>query len=363
MKFALILAAVAVFAGRQDTPTTLFTEPFVGFQLSYPKTWKIVKSTKRKDKGWTTTFSIPVAGSGDKADFVVDRVEYHASTDLWQQIQKDENELLHREVVRQWTQEVLGVSMLFTQLSYVDHGTQTTAVSALYYTRTPEKLLLRVSSPSSDFDAVNFDFARVLETVRQLDGKMPQEDDPTIALATPSKKPTLASLNDPHLIEAVVPHKVVQTKGPVTVRLVVSTRNLIVHLPRDWAGDAIKDNTFDVQYHLLNHPLQVALFSLLDSEPGPTALLKLSAANLNGFSKVATREDTGPKTNKAGCSISATWRVGAGTSGDLATCEAMGTMSGYYFLLTYRQTDLSQLKADRKLIEELLGQISIESVQ
>jgi len=360
MKIALLFAVVSLLSGHQDVPTTTFTEPFVGFQFKYPKTWTIVKSTKKKDSA-RSTFSIPVDGSSSKAELDVDRTEFHASADLWQTIQLRANEQLHRQVVRQWSQEVLGVSMLFTRIDYTDQGTPMSAVSALYFTRTSQKMLLRLSSRTSDFDKVFFELSHILETLKQIDGNLPEEDDPTKELASAPKKPELAPTSF-HAIDSPARHKKPELKAPVTVEVVVSTKKMIVRLPLEWVGDHVKDNTLEVSAPTLNKNLHFELFSLLDSEPGLTALTKLSAAKLDSFTKVTSRVDTGPANNQAGCSVATVWRIGQNAAGNLTTCEAMGTMGGYYFLMTYEQTDSLLGKADRKLIEGLLKQISIELV-
>jgi len=361
MKIALLLAAVGCLYAQQDVPTATFTEPFVGFQFTYPKTWKIIKSTKKKDSA-RTTFSIPIEGSADNAALDIDRTEYHASIDLWQTIQLRANEQLHRTVVRQWSQEVLGVSMLFSRIDYTDHGTAMSAVAGLYYTRTSQKLFLRLTSPSTDFDKVFFDFSHVLETLKQLDGQLPQEDDPTIDLAPAPKKPELAPVSF-HAIETDASKNKKQIKAPIMVGLVVSTKKLDLRVPAGWTATTVRGNRLDLQEPTLSQPIHLESFSLLDSDPAMTALTKLSAAHLDVFDKVSQREDTDQKTNKAGCSVAAVWRVGKNSKGNLATCEAMGSMGGYYFLLTYRQTDLVQYKADRKLIELFLKQVSIEIAQ
>lgn len=125
-------------------------------------------------------------------------------------------------------------------------------------------------------------------------------------------------------------------------------------------GDKVKGNSFDIQEPGLSAPVHLEAFSLLDSDPGPQALIKLSASVLGSYSKVSLREDMGPKDGKAGCSISSVWRRGTDSSGDLVTYEAMGAAGGYYFLLTFHRPDLVHYKADRKLIDALLPQIGIE---
>ncbi len=360
MKIALLIAAVSCLTFPQDTPTATFTEPFVGFQFKHSKAWTIVKSTKRKDSA-RTTFSIPIEGSSDKAELDIDRTDYHASIDLWQTIQLRANEQLHRQMVRQWTQEVLGVSMLFSRVEYTERGTAMTSVLGLFYTKTSQKMLIRLSSPAGSFDKVFYEFGQVLETLKSVDGKLPEEDDPSKELAPAPKKPERADLA-PHPIDSPKNHKNQAKMAPVAIEVVVSTRKLNLRIPEEWKGEGIKDNTLQVTGPLLSKPLHIELFSLLDSDPALTALTKVSSTSLANFVKVDRREDTGPTNNRAGCSVSSTWRTGTDAKGSLMTCEAAGSMGGYYFVLTYSQTDAVAYKADRKLIEQLLKTISLEIV-
>jgi len=358
---ALLFAAVTRLSAPQDVPTAVFTEPFVGLQFDYPKTWTIVKSKKRKDQDRSTLY-IPIEGSSEKAELDVDRTDFHASIDLWQTIQLRANEQLHRQVVRQWTQEVLGVSMLFSRIDYTDHGAPTSAVVGLFYTRTSEKLMLRLTSPTADFDKVYFNFNKLLETLRQTDGKLPEEDNPNVDLAPASKKPELAPVK-PHAIDTSAKTAKVVLKAPTTIDLVVSTRKVTMRVPLGWSAENIKGNEFDLKNPNLSSQLHVEFFSTLDSDPPMQALTKLSARVLTSFSTVLTREDTNPGANKAGCTVSLVWRVGKDDKGDVVAGESVGSMGDYYFLTTYRQTDKSQSKADRKLIEALLKQASIEQPQ
>jgi len=358
MKIALLLAAVASLCLAQDVPTVTFTEPFAGLQFNYPKTWTIIKSNKRKDSA-RTIFSIPIEGSSEKAELDVDHTEFHASIDLWQTIQLRANEQLHRQVVRQWTQDVLGVSILFSRIDYTEQNIPMSAVIGLYFTRTNQKMVWRVTSTFANFDKVFYEFSRILETIRQLDGKIPEEDDPSKDLAPAPKKPEKADLG-PHAIETGKTRKTHVVKPPVAVELTVSLRKVELRMPNGWTADGVKGNALELSDSGVSKSIHVELFSLLDSDPAATALTKLAAANLQAYSKVSNREDTGPLTNTAGCSIAAVWRVGVSEKGPLMTCEAMGTSGGYYFLLSYSQTDSVQYKADRKLLELLLKSTTIE---
>lgn len=358
MLIPFLFVAAVTLSRQQDASTAVFTEPYAGIQFNYPKTWTVVKSKKRKDQD-RTTLEIPIEGSTAKAELSVERTTFHASTDLWDTIQLRANEQLHRSVTRQWNQEILGVSMLFSKIEYTDHGTPMTAVVGLFYTKTVEKLLLRMTCPSDSFDNVNIEFKKLLETLRRTDGKMPEEDNPNITLDESEKKPEPAPIR-PHTLENTQKAVKQIAKAPVAILTTVSTRKVVIRVPEGWTPQDAKDNQFTLKSTELSQPIHIQVFSTLDSDTPANALIKLCAQDLNSFSKVASRKDSNPEANKAGCIVSTVWRIGKTQSGDVATCTILGSMGEYYFLGTYRQPDISSVKAQQKLIESLLKMVSIE---
>jgi hypothetical protein len=249
--------------------------------------------------------------------------------------------------------------MLFSRIDYTERGNAMTSMVGLFYTRTNEKLLLRLTSPSGDFDKVNIDFGRLLETLRQTDGKLPQEDNPNVDLTDITKKPEPAPIR-PHSLDAAPKVTKALFKAPVTIEAVVSTRKVVLRVPEGWKAESIKDNAFDLKSPELPGSIHVQLFSTLDSDAPTVALIKLCASDLDTFLKVNTREDTNPEFNKAGCSISTVWRSGKDANGDLSTCAAAGSMGEYYFLGMYRHPGAASVKAEKKILDTLLKAVSIE---
>ncbi len=373
MNFALLASTIALFTTQQDVPTKTFTEPYLGMQFTYPTTWVMEKTTtptltgskkpsKRKPKvdKSRTLFLIPIENSLNKAELEVVRTEYHASIDLWQTIQLRESELDKTQIVRQWEQDILGVPMLFSRIDLGQKGGGNSAIVGLFYTRSSFKLLLRLTAPTSEIDKVTYQFNKMLETLRYTDGKLPQEDDPSIDLDPVGKK-LVPVAPTPRIIDAPTKGPKVLFKAPVTADLVVSTRKITLRLPQSWVPEQAKDNVVDLKEASLTAPLHLQVFSSLDSDLAPTALLKLAAKDLNEYTTVASREDSSQKINSAGCTVATVWREGKSSSGDLIVGHASGSMGEYYFLLTYRQTDKALAKADRKVIEALLKQISLET--
>ena len=286
MKIALLATALVLFTAHQESPTKSFTEPYLGIQFNYPKTWTIEKTTtptlsgnkvnpKRKPKidKTRTLFLLPIDNSVNKAELEVVRTEYHASVDLWQTIQIRESEINKTQVVRQWEQDILGVPMLFSR---VDSPNGRTAIVGLFYTRTSFKLLFRLTAPSTEIDKVTFEFNKMLETLKYIDGSLPKEDDPSVTLDPIGKKPQPV-VPVARVIDAPSTGPKVPLKAPVTANVVVSTKPVMVRLPEGWTAENMKDNALDIKESTLSVPMHVQVFSVLDSDPAPTALIKLSA--------------------------------------------------------------------------------------
>jgi hypothetical protein len=54
--------------------------------------------------------------------------------------------------------------------------------------------------------------------------------------------------------------------------------------------------------------------------------------------------------------------LGKVEKGEAASYEAVGQSGEYYFLITYRQTDMALYKNERKVVEALVDLLSIEPV-
>src|SRR3954466_14728017 len=114
------LLALATQAQAPQTPASdvsSYTDTYLGLAFNIPKTWTMVKKTKDM-----TRYAIPVEGSAMPAELEIIRSPFHSSKEIWQTIQLRTNETLHREVARQWEQDVIQVPILFTQLNWDDKG-------------------------------------------------------------------------------------------------------------------------------------------------------------------------------------------------------------------------------------------------
>ena len=201
----------------------------------------------------------------------------------------------------------------------------------------------------------------MLETLKYVDGSLPKEDDPSITLEPITKK-TEPVAPVPKIIDAPPTGPKIVYKAPGTVDFVVSTRKLKLRLPEGWSAENSNNEVVKLKVASLSTPIEVHGFSILDSDQPTTALIKKAAQDLNDYSSVTSREDFAPVTNKAGCLVSSVWRVGKSAEGDLVTGYATGSSGDFYFVLTYRQKDKTNYKADRKVLDQLLKHISIELV-
>lgn len=350
-----LVALLAMLPQGKDAGT--FSDAYVGLEFTYPKTWTVAKKTKD-----TTKLEVPIEGSTEKAELEVIRTAYHSSKQTWQTIQLRANETLKREIVRQWEQDLIGVPMLLTQVNWTDKGgTARTTLSGLYYTRGALKLLMKLTAPATEFDKARYEFQNALQTLKTTDGKPPQEDDENLKIEPKAKPEPVAPR--PKVISAEVPSTHV-VKPPVTVPMVISTKPVVLRLPQGWKASEVKDGKMTITSDKLSGPVTVEVRSTLDSEPAGSALLHQSGPRLDDFKVGLLREDTSPTANQAGCQIATVWRTGkAATSGDLTTFDGVGQQGDFYVLLSFRSTEASKFKNDRKAIRALLDQVSLESSQ
>lgn len=346
----ILLAALVALTPLQDRAT--YSDNILNLAFSYPKSWSIQSRTKR-----SVVFRIPIENSTDAATLELVRSPFRSTADIWQTIQVDNAQIAKRTVVRQWTQQIFNASMLYTQTEYSQKGVDTMALTGLFYTQSPLKLLLNLTVPAGAYPNVQYELEQALESLHTIDGSTPKEDNPDQALPDADKKPE--PVYPKHVLDdGKVKAKSVKSKQ--SVELSVSGRRYIVHLPDDWTAVDPKDGTVGLKSQDLATPLNVTLFSTLDSDPPQNALFKASSKTLGDFASVDQRDDQDPKKNKAGCEIGWVWRKGTSAQGPLMTFEGYGYMGDAYLLATYRITDPAAYANERRAIKALFDQISIE---
>jgi hypothetical protein len=367
MLTALIFTAV-VFGGRQEaTPATeTYTDPQLGLSFAHPKSWVLEKQnagkdkSKKKDKAEAQIvhFRIPIAGASEDAELEVMRASFSGSPDEWEQIQTVANKNEHKTVDRQWQQEILGVPMLLTRISSNDGGSNHTTLTGLLYNDAPSKLLFRLTGPSGDFDKVQYDFDQSLQTLRTTSNELPKAQDPDHP-STASKKVDPRGLK--HVLIAPPPPPPVKL-APVAIPVVVATKKVELHVPKGWSAEKVDGSTVMLRTPELPFPVQVKLASALDSDPAGSALLAASGASLVDFTAVEHREDVGPITNAGGCQVIGIWRTGKGANGAIISLDAAAAEGDFYLIATCRPTPGPTYLAQRKVLEDLLQEFSINPV-
>jgi hypothetical protein len=356
MKILLLatLALLPTLLFAQEGETKTFTEQYAGLQFEYPADWKTTKTQRDR-----VFLSVPVTGSSEPAELQIIHTDFHADKELWQQIQKTVNAQMHREIVRQWEQDILGVPMLFTRINYVDKGVSRSTLTGLYYTRTAQKLLMRLDTREADYDNLEYTFLKALESIRTIDGSTPVADDPAVKLeATGPIKPEPVA-RPPSVISVAANGNKVELP-PQKTELTVSGRKVQVLYPDGWALVSAEDNVMTLKHENMSVPVTITLFTTLDSDSPEKALFRISSESLKLYSKVDMREDTAPKENRAGTTIATVWRSGTAADGNIGSFEATGQAGEDYFILTYRQTDGKALKKERLLLQDLVQRIALE---
>lgn len=302
---------------------------------------------------------MPIEGSSQSALLELYNVGFNSEKDVWQLGQKSINERMKREIMRQWEEEFLGVPMLLTKVSYVGKEGPQILLTGLIYSRTVKKLMFRLAAAPDDYDKAEFAWRETMNTFRTGSAWAPEDPtkkpDPKAPPRTMLPKPVVTNPNSLSAETKI-------TKPPVAIAASLAGRKIEVRVPGEWAGKVQEDGTI-----LLTHPevagnLKLTLSTALDSDPPQRALLISASKTLDDYQKVLKRDESAPSKNKAGATVAAVWRTGTRAEGDLFTCDAVSTNGDLYFILSFRSTNAGKIGAERKIIETLLQNCSIELV-
>lgn len=354
MKTALLFSAVMLLTGLQGeggSNQATLELPDVGLALSYPKAWQVTAIKKSHD----FKVRIPIDGSSTAADLEIYNVGFDAEKDVWQLSQKGINDRMRREVIRQWEEEILGVPLLLTKVSYTDKSGPKILLTGLMYSRTPKKLMFRLEASPDDFDKAEFVWRETMQTFRT--GAPLKPEDPT-KKPDPNKpvQQSLPPISKPKSLD----EKVEFVKPSVVVEATAAGRKVNIMIPTGWEGKVAEDGTIALTNAEVASQIKVALASTLDSDPPQRALFVASSKTLNDFQKVAKRDESVPAKNKAGAMTASVWRVGTTAQGDLYTCDATIANGDFYVVVAYRTTNAAKIGAERKAVETLLQSMTIE---
>jgi hypothetical protein len=376
VSLAVMVALAGLQAAAPQTPATqapapqtpaaqapkliTFNDPQLGLLFDHPPTWVVQKNKKGHAKSKTeqglTVMTLPTSTSPNGATLEIFHARFASTPDIWQTVQLRSNEQLNRTVERQWQQDILGVPLLLTRISYTDKSVPTTTLTGLLYTRTHQKLLFRLVGPTSDFDNVQYSFTTAMQTLRTVDGTMPVEEDPDHPLPPAKKSDPLPSARIPLMADVKPPKLVV---APNAVKLVVSTKGLAFHYPNDWTVEKTSGTTITFKNEDVSGPVTLTFYSSLDSDPAATALMNLTMQDLSMFDSIALRLDSPALVNKAGCTVNTVWRIGKNSKGVLYTFQAVGQQGDYYFIADFKGTGDDSDEDDKKEIDKFIKAVSL----
>jgi hypothetical protein len=354
--FALLLVLIAPGAAAQaPTDKDYFTINRTGFAFVRPKSWK-VETTKREQR-----LTIPTAAKHGPAIMHFYTVDFRYKTSDWQDTQIAVASEFKRSIDRQWEEEILGIPLALTKTSGVDaHGVPDVVLTGLLYSASKNKMLFRLTCPAEDFDVANGAWREAFQTLRTTDGSVALADDPNKKLTKDELEPKPPSPL-PVTVLGSGSKAPKPTKGAVVIPGKAGGKNAVIHLPVGWTAATQKDGTWIVTGRDLPGPLTMSLASTLDSEPVRAALLKLSSKSLDQFVAVKDRTDIDDERNKAGAVINAIFRAGTAAKGPMSSFEA-AVMSGDLYLLLHWQSTAPMTPAERRAIDMLLSQATIDLI-
>lgn len=353
----------ATQTGTAQTPKLVtFNDQRLGLLFDHPATWIVQKhrkghATSKSEQG-VTVMSLPTATSPTGATLEIFHARFASTPEIWQTVQDRSNEQLNRTVDRQWQQDILGVPLLLTRISYTEKGVATTTLTGLLYTRTHEKMLFRLTGPTAEFDDVQYAFTTAMQTLRTVDGVMPVEEDPDHPLPPAKKGDPLPAPRIPIMQDVKPPKPYI---APNVLKLVISTRPVVFRYPNDWEVQKVAGNVVTFKGDDLSEPVTLTFQSTLDSDTPANTLMTLTSDDLGKFNSVSLRLDSPTLPNRAGCSISTVWRNGKDAKGALYTLQATGQQGDFYFVADYHGTDEGSAKDDKKALEKFLSMVSLQA--
>ncbi len=362
MKFLALLIALTQQSGQQapDPNVLAYSNLLLGLKFSYPKTWEVTTNKKSESR-----ILIPIENTSDRAVIEVIPVNFRGEPQIWQLSQVGINHTLKRDIERQWDEEILGVPLLLTKVSYTEQGSQKTAETGLVYTLGFNKMMYRITASPDEFDKADYAWRQVLQSLRTWDGEMPTVEDPSKKIERKEvpkggfAKDEVAHPQIPHEINGQGAFKPV--KSPIAANFEFGGHKLELRLPAGWKAEPRKDGSYVLTEAGVNGPVTLAAYPVAGADPADIALQKASANSLNDFTRVDSRDESLPTRNKAGAIVAAVWRSGKNASGALFSCEGSCQSGDYYLIASFRTTEAARWKAERAQIQALLDRMSIET--
>lgn len=356
---ALLLTTVALFS--QGQATKRYDLPQIALSFDCPTNWTI--STDKK--GDTKAF-IPLEGSSEKAELDIYPANFVSEKEIWQLSQATMVQQMKRKLEEQSEEVILGVPLLLTKFSYDETNNPKVCLVGLIYNAAPRKLYFRLTASAEDFDKAEFSWRQAMQTLRTFDGRPAKPQDPTVKVNPgksdgkkppvsedlPTKPPTISEVkpaNQPRPIK----------KAEQVLAMSVANRDLKFYYPTGWTAVRDDKGVITLTHPGVKNPIKMTLSSTLDSDPPAKALFKVSSATLDDYTKVNKRDEV-PGKNLPGSDFIYIWRSGVGQSGPLYTCDAVGWTGDFYWMIAYRSDSPASVAGERKLLEALIDQMSVE---
>lgn len=330
--------------------TKTFSDKALGLAFDYPANWTFQKA----DRDRPARFAIPIEGTTAKGELQIIDLEYRAAPETFQETQATMISRLNQQLVRQWQIEVLGVPLLMTKLKSVGQDGEKTTVVGLLYASTPRKFNFRLTAPSENFDAVEFPWQGVLETLRTTSGALPTTEGTEPPKTTPTPLKEVRTEIGPRL-------KNVTFRGPVSAKLAFGGTSATVYMPKGWLAAADEEGALRLTHPRLSAPLTMRGF--LAQADNPTAVLTRAAVkSMESFSKIDRRYDPVIEMTKTGASVSAVFRVGADTAGKPRTAyDAVLAQETLFVHLTGESGSTVRAKEEITLVQDLLNLLRLEA--
>lgn len=376
----VLLAMLALGMQGQDTGVPADSLPYhndeLGMTFYYPKTWKRVDSKKKVNgfkwtdpKTWrgpdyepiSTNFTAPLEGGSGVATVQVYAVAFNAETEIWQASQRDVNQQMRREVTKQSEEEILGVPLLLTQISWKEKNTPMLTETGLMYSRTPRKFVFRLTAPAADFEKADFAWRNVLQTLKTDDGKLPSTEDPNRKLS--ATELDSGSFRKTNVWSAPTPVAPKIEKAAIPVDVLYGKQKLQVRIPTGWKAQSVTGQSMVLSNPELGGQAELNVYSSLDTDLAGKALFKLSGKNLQSFTKVLTRKETPLALNKGGAYMASIERTGEAGTGKILSYEAAGVSGDYYWLLSYTSTSPASFDRSLGALRSLTNAMSLDLVQ
>ncbi|MBX3110370.1 MAG: hypothetical protein KF857_00035 [Fimbriimonadaceae bacterium] len=334
--------ALAMLAIVQAKDMRTYRDESLGLEFQHPKAWAV-----RKERLFSVIEFKTKSGQPVKVQII--DTAYRSDAEKWQSLQRDISETSKRQVLKQWTEELLGVPLLLTRTSEVVGAETRVTLIGLLYSRTAEKLNFRVSSSAAASDEAEAEWRSALLTIRTVSGVVPKAEAPGTKVETPVKptKPKSETVWNPKL---QAPPKT----GKATNRQRVEKWDY--YMPEGWTV------TGEVAKHAGLKGTVTLRAATGNAVQARNSWLRIGGVSLAEFTKVDHREETAPYPNRAGVGVLVGRRWGQGTAGPLYAVYALGWSDDKFWLLDYRAVSKADYEADKDLVQDLIDRMSVETV-